>query len=534
MIGTALALIAGTFVSEDATSVLTGALIHRGEISWPAGVAACAAGIFLGDLGLWLIGRLGGARVLHWKTVRERFGDAQQLRAGAWFADNAATLIVSSRLVPGTRLPLYLAAGAIGGSFGRFAVWSLVAVSLWTPLVVLAAAGGLTVLSPALDGLTEGQWWITVAVALLLLAMGGLAAALKTRRSRQQFAAALSRVWRWEFWPMWIFYAPVAMWLAWLVVRHRGIGAIAAANPGMQDGGIVGESKHEILTRLPSDWTLPSFLVDRIDADGRAWQFASGVASRGWRFPLVLKPDIGQRGGGVRLITSLNEARDYLSAQLGPVVVQQYHPGPFEAGVFYYRMPDEPKGRVLSVTDKHFPFLVGDGVSTLEDLIWAESRLRMQAATFLARHGALRTWVLAAGERLRLAFAGNHAQGTLFRDGHHLITPALEDRIDQIARSYPGFFIGRFDVRYADVERFKAGDDLAIVELNGATAESTNIYDPHSTLASAYRQLFRQWSLVFAIGDANLRRGAGRLTVARLVALLRAHRTTRVAFDVSD
>ena len=81
--------------------------------------------------------------------------------------------------------------------------------------------------------------------------MGRLAAALRTRRSRQQFAAALSRVWRWEFWPMWLFYAPVAMWLAWLVVRHRGIGAIAAANPGMPDGGIVGESKHEILTRLP-------------------------------------------------------------------------------------------------------------------------------------------------------------------------------------------------------------------------------------------------------------------------------------------
>jgi hypothetical protein len=324
------------------------------------------------------------------------------------------------------------------------------------------------------------------------------------------------------------------VWLAWLVIRYRGIGAIAAANPGMQDGGIVGESKHEILTRLPNDWTLPSFLVDSSDVDGRAWQFASGVTCRGWTCPLVLKPDAGQRGAGVRLITSLSEARAYLSAQLGPVVVQQYHPGPFEAGVFYYRMPDEPTGRILSITDKHFPFLVGDGGSTVEDLIWAEPRLRMQAATFLARHGALRTRILAPGEYMRLAFAGNHAQGTLFRDGSHLITPELEDRIDRIARGYPGFFIGRFDVRYADVERFKAGDDLAIVELNGATAESTNIYDPESTLAGAYRQLFRQWSLVFAIGDANVRRGAGRLTVARLVALLRAHRTTRVAFEVSD
>ena len=157
MIGTALALIAGTLVSEDATSVLAGVLIHRGEISWPAGVAACAAGIFLGDLGLWLVGRLGWAPGLALEDrARRDSAMPQQLRAGAWFADNAATLIVSSRFVPGTRLPLYLAAGAIGGSFGRFAVWSLVAVSLWTPLVVLAAAGGLTLVSPALGGLTEG------------------------------------------------------------------------------------------------------------------------------------------------------------------------------------------------------------------------------------------------------------------------------------------------------------------------------------------------------------------------------------------
>ena len=88
------------------------------------------------------------------------------------------------------------------------------------------------------------------------------------------------------------------------------------------------------------------------------------------------------------------------------------------------------------------------------------------------------TRVLASGERFPLAMAGNHAQGTLFRNGAHLITPALEKRIDEIARAYPGFYIGRFDIRYTDVEAFKAGRDLAIVELNGATGESTNIYDP--------------------------------------------------------
>jgi hypothetical protein len=142
--------------------------------------------------------------------------------------------------------------------------------------------------------------------------------------------------------------------------------------------------------------------------------------------------------------------------------------------------------------------------------------------------------VLARGEVFTLAIAGNHAQGTLFRDGRHLWTPALERRIDDIAQSYPGFFVGRFDVRYTDVDAFCAGNDLAIVELNGATAESTDIYDPSRSLMAAYRQLFRQWSIVFAIGAANRAAGASVTGTRRLIQLLQAYARSTPAFALSD
>jgi hypothetical protein len=347
-------------------------------------------------------------------------------------------------------------------------------------------------------------------------------------------AVAISRLWRWEFWPMWAFYAPVAAWIAWLVVKHRGIGLIAAANPGIPDGGIVGESKFDISSRLPHEWTIPSVRIDAAPVESRTWRVAQTIAQLGWRFPLVCKPDVGQRGSGVKLVRSLEDARHYLEREPGAVVLQPYHAGPYEAGVFYYRMPSWESGRILSITDKRFPAIVGDGRSTIRDLIWGDTRLRMQAATFLARHASELDRVPASKERVALAMAGNHCQGTLFRDGRHLITPALERRIDAIARSYRGFFIGRFDIRYVDVERFKAGEDLAIVELNGATAESTNVYDPQSSLLAAYRQLFRQWSLVFAIGAANREAGAHVASIPRLMALLRSHFSTRHAFTTSD
>lgn len=333
---------------------------------------------------------------------------------------------------------------------------------------------------------------------------------------------------------MWLFYAPVAAWVAVLAIRHRGIGAISAANPGIPDGGIVGESKHQILSRLPAEWTIPSVLVDRGIHDGRVGQIVDVLTCRGWTFPLVFKPDVGQRGTGVKIVRSLGEVSDYFARDRNPVLVQPYHRGPCEAGVFYYRMPGWARGRILSITDKRFPVVIGDGRTTLEDLIWADPRLRMQAATFLSRHADSRDRVLCAGERFTLAIAGNHAQGTLFRDGRHLITPALEERVDTIARSYGGLYVGRFDIRYRDVERFKAGEDLAIVELNGATAESTNIYDPDGSLLDAYRQLFRQWSLVFAIGSANRRRGAAVSSVRRVFGLVRAHLSSRAAYQTSD
>lgn len=533
MTTTLVALAAGTLLSEDLTCILAGTLIYQRAIDPVSGVAACALGIYLGDLGLYGTGRALGSRVLTWRFVQRYLTPTRRLCFKDWFAQNTASIVLGSRFVPGTRLALYVTSGAVRSPFPGFAVWSAVAVALWTPALVLAAAAsGNASTSP---WLTIGGTWVTrIMGALGLLLLWRLAVRFATRRGRQQLVAAISRLWRWEFWPMWIFYAPVAIWIAFLTLRHRGLSALGAANPAMPDGGIVGESKHDILSHLPPEWTIPSMRIPAGTIDHRMRQFLDRFTCCGWAYPLVFKPDVGQRGAGVRLVQSAEEARSFLAQESNAVLIQPYHEGPFEAGVFYYRMPGAARGRIFSITDKQFPVVEGDGHSTLEDLIWAHPRLRMQAARFLVRHADRRDEVLQAGHRLRLVMAGNHCQGTLFRDGGHLITRELEERIDGIAASYPGFYIGRFDIRYRDVRRFMAGEDLAIVELNGATAESTNIYDPERSLVGAYRQLFRQWSLVFAIGAANRARGIAGSSAGRVFDLVRAHLRTKVAFQTAD
>jgi membrane protein DedA with SNARE-associated domain len=518
-----LTLLTATFVSEDLACVAAGVLIARGELSALAAITACAGGIFLGDVGLWILGRMSHRYMWAFGFVQRRVSEEQLARGRQWLERHAAAAIVVSRFTPGTRLPLYVAAGVVNLSFLRFSTWTLLAAAAWTPLLVLASAeAGRNIVPRGASGMP-----LMVAALGTVLALTRIVPITVSARRLVWFR----RLRHWEFWPQWLFYLPVVCWVFWLSLRHRGVKAIAASNPGMQDGGIVGESKSEILARLPAACTIPFIKV----ASGcDTAQTLSAIEARNWVWPLIAKPDVGQRGMGVRLIRDSLQLHDYLRDARSDAILQPYHPGPFEAGVFYVRMPGESEGRIFSITDKRFPVIAGNGYSTVAELIDAHPRYRLQRNVFLARHHEIAGTVLARDERLQLAIAGNHAQGTAFYDGQHLWTPMLERRIDEIARQFGDFYIGRFDIRYSDVDAFKAGRDLAIVELNGATSESTNIYDPTTSLLRAYRILFEQWRLVFAIGAENLRRNASASSSCHLFGLLIEHLRSRPTLLLSD
>jgi hypothetical protein len=191
---------------------------------------------------------------------------------------------------------------------------------------------------------------------------------------------------------------------------------------------------------------------------------------------------------------------------MADVIVQRYISHEKEIGVFYYRIPGQQRGHIFAITQKLFPTAIGDGMNTFEQLLHKDERASLIASTYLSRFPQLRHEVLRSGERLRLVEAGNHCQGCIFRDGSHLLSTALRDRIDEISRNIPGFFIGRYDIRYASDEDLETGR-FKIIELNGAASEATNIYDARNSLMSAYRTLYKQWDLVFRIGRANYDRG---------------------------
>ncbi len=507
----ALTLGLATFVQEDIPTLTAAVLAAAGSLSTAAGFWGCFLGIWFGDVLLYALARGLGRPVLDLKWVRGRLNRVQLAQHEAWFARRGTWLLISARMIPGTRLPTYLAAGLLRWPVGPFLGVTGAAALVWT----LAWFGLARVFGTQLTGLWTG-WKDVAALALALAVLAWVTwrAFQRTRRTEPAFpgrnAIGWKRWFRWEFWPAWLFYPPVVARYIHLSLRHRSFTLPSAANPGIAYGGLVGESKIATLTELFASspeftaeaWSLPEGrLSDRIS------QWRSLVDTHRVGFPHILKPDLGQRGLGVKCIRTEDEALACLKANPAPLILQRYVPGPLEAGIFYYRFPGEVRGHVFAVTEKIFPTITGDGRRTLEELIWSDERARFMADRYLARFTHRREEVLAPGETVRLVEAGNHAQGCIFRDGSRLATPALANQIDKISQGISGFHIGRYDVRYPEESALIEGRDFKILELNGAAAEATNIYDARYSVFQAYRILFRQWGLVFEIGAANRSQG---------------------------
>jgi hypothetical protein len=317
-----------------------------------------------------------------------------------------------------------------------------------------------------------------------------------------------------EFWPGWLFYAPVvAQWIA-LGLRYGDFSLPTAANPCIEVGGLCGESKRaildqvagaerDVLARYTSIVTHASDPAADLEAAERAVQRA------GLGYPFVVKPDIGCNGTGVRLVTDRAALARYLSAfpRSTGVLLQEFVAEEGEAGLFYIRHPGEPRGRLTSITLKYSPFVTGDGRSTLRELILADPRAGRVAQLYLPRLAERWDEVPRQGELVRLVFVGNHCKGSIFRNGSGLATEALTDRVERLARALPEFWFGRIDVRFGSVQALARGEGFRVIEINGVGSEATHVWDPATPLLEAWRAQFFHYGAAFRIAAANRARG---------------------------
>lgn len=334
-----------------------------------------------------------------------------------------------------------------------------------------------------------------------------------------RISIGLARAQRWEFWPSWLYYVPIVVWILVLGLRHRSPTAFTAANPALDNSGVVGERKHQALAPLQKNAPDLAASFELIAAGGTELRIARALRlAAAFAYPLVLKPDIGQRGRGVFIARDAAGVRAYLERYEGDVIAQRYIAGE-EFGIFVTRRPGEKNVRVLSIVHKTFPSVCGDGQRRLRDLILADARARLIAATLFARWAGKLDWIPAAGEQIALVEIGAHCRGSLFLDASGRCTPALIATLTRLVDAVPGYAFGRLDLRVPSAEHLERGVGLKVLELNGVTAESAHIYHPNTPLLEGYRAMFSQWALAFDIGLAQAQRGAhitGPLELLRL------------------
>ncbi|MEM9177178.1 MAG: alpha/beta fold hydrolase [Myxococcota bacterium] len=513
-----LLVFAASMVSEDLTCAGVGLLAAVGQVGFLGGVAACIFALVAGDLVLVFGGRLLGPPLL------ARFGRRPD-EAGALgerLARSGGLVVLIGRFVPGARLPTYVAAGIVRYPLLRLTFWLTLAAALWAPFLVgLTMLGGRALEMQAASPRATLFSGLGLIVGIAVLAR--LAPRALTWRGRRLLAAQGRRFLRWEFWPIWAIYGPLVPAFLWMMIRTRSVRAPTLVNPPIPGGGLAGESKAAIDERLAHapEHAIATRVIEAGEVDTRLEAVRGFVEAVSGGWPVVLKPDVGERGRGVAIVDDLAAARAALEASPDRTLVQTFVPGE-EFGLFYVRRPGTDRGELFSIARKTPRFVVGNGRDPIERLVLMDPVCLPMAHRLLEINAARLGDVPAEGERVRVTWLGTHSLGCRFLYGEDLRTPALEAAVDRLSRG-AGLDFGRYDVRAADEAALGRGE-FRVLEFNGLTGEAAHMYDPRYGLFAGLAILREQWRIAFEIGAAHRKAGRAPLPWTELARLVRTSR----------
>ena len=331
----------------------------------------------------------------------------------------------------------------------------------------------------------------------------------------------------WEFKPAWLRqYIVLLPTLLVNGIRYRNLTTFTATNPDIPHSGFFGESKVDILDKLSltsskfvaSYRFLPpnSYISERLNL------VKDFIQAEDLNWPVILKPDIGQRGQGVALVYNEQEVLNYLESHSEALIVQKYIAGA-EYSVFYIRHPESKTGNIYCITEKLLPKVIGNARDTVLQLVRADPWLSLveHRLPFLPR---VQNQIPKTGEPVFLGHTGAHSSGARCLDAtFQFCTLELTQRIDEISQAFGKFYFGRYDIRVNAPDALRTAQDFYIIELNGVTSEPLHIYDPGYTIWDNYRVIIELWNTACRIGAYNSRSGISTTPIGEVIRLWRIY-----------
>lgn len=309
----------------------------------------------------------------------------------------------------------------------------------------------------------------------------------------------------WEYWPIYVANIPVVGFWLFFAIRSRALFFFSAVNPAIETGGVLGESKINILNRLPKT-AIPKTIFVKKENANHGW-ILEQMGSNEITFPIIAKPDVGERGFLVEKIENQNALLAYLQQIKVDFIIQEFVDFREEISVMYHRMPNAPGGVITSVCLKETLTVRGDGVSTIEKLMQEYPRARFQLPRFKNKNPDFLKIIPQNGETVELEPIGNHCRGTTFLNGNHHIDEDLKVVFDKIGAEMEGIHYGRFDLKCKSIELLKSGRDFKILEFNGVASEPAHIYDPGYSTYRGYKDIYDHWKIIYKISKIQRSQG---------------------------
>src|SRR5690606_6033750 len=304
----------------------------------------------------------------------------------------------------------------------------------------------------------------------------------------------------WESWHYRTKYIPIApVWL-WYCIKARSFWFFTASNPTITFGGFEGEGKEEIYKQLPKS-SFPDCIF--ISPETNFSIVEELVNNHEFSYPFIVKPNVGMMGFMFRKITSPEELKRYHEHITIDYLIQKLIDLPLEVSVFYYRHPGSNTGIVSGFLLKEPPLVIGDGVSTLCQLIQMNPDLKYSTESMEIRHQSRLDLVLPKGEKYILSFASNRSQGGKLTNLHHEIDEKLLAVFDRISNHSGQLYYGRYDIKCASIDSLKNGEDFSILEYNGAGAGIQHIYGNGLSLRQACATILCHWKMLYQISVYN-------------------------------
>jgi hypothetical protein len=149
------------------------------------------------------------------------------------------------------------------------------------------------------------------------------------------------------------------------MIKFRSFRFYVLANPKIKNGGFYDDSKMDIYKLFPKNLYPKTILIKKTNTIN----FKELLHENNLNFPVITKPDIGQRGVAVDKIYSIEKLESYYNTINENFLIQENIDFPNEIGLFYCRIPNEPNGKITGITNKKFLSVIGNGKDTLEELL---------------------------------------------------------------------------------------------------------------------------------------------------------------------